>query len=117
MIKLNLSGHANKHLDEMGFITPGSLHVDLADPNLPEKLIKFLGELIPPDGDQVQVVLPGLSPLAALVIAAIHGMTGSFPVVVPMIRQADGSFLPGEGWDLQQIRDAARQSRQGTIVL
>ena len=84
-IKLNLSGHANEHLDQLGFLFPGVLHVDLADPELATKLTNFLSPLMN-SGDQVVVALPGLSPLAALVLTIIHGLTGSFPTVLPLVR-------------------------------
>jgi len=76
IVKLNLSGHTNEHLDQMGFAFPGVLHVDLSDPDLGQKLTDFLAPLMT-SGDQVVVALPGLAPLAALVLAIVHGQTPS----------------------------------------
>jgi hypothetical protein len=116
VVKLNLSGHANEHLDQMEFVFPGVLHVDLADPELTVKLTNFLAPLMG-SGDQVVVALPGLSPLAALVLTIIHGLTGSFPVIQTLIR-SDSGFIPGPQVDLQTLRnDIARASRKDIIVL
>jgi hypothetical protein len=116
VIKLNLSGHANEHLDQMGFAFPGTLHVDLSDPELGQKLTNFLSPLMG-SGDHVVVALPGLAPLAALVLTIIHGLTGSFPTVQPLVRGESG-FVPGPQIDLQTLRnDVARASRKDIIVL
>jgi len=116
VIKLNLSGHANEHLDQMGFAFPGTLHVDLSDPELGQKLTNFLSPLMG-SGDHVVVALPGLAPLAALVITIIHGLTGTFPTVQPLIR-SDSVFVPGPQIDLQSLRnDIARASRKDVIIL
>ena len=116
VIKLNLSGHANEHLDQMGFAFPGTLHVDLSDPELGQKLTNFLSPLMG-SGDHVVVALPGLAPLAALVITIIHGLTGTFPTIQPLIR-SDLGFVPGPQVDLQSLRnDVARVSRKDVVVL
>jgi len=116
VVKLNLSGHANAELDKLGFVFPGVLHVDLSDPGLTTKLTNFLSPLMN-SGDQVVVALPGLSPLAALVLTIIHGLTGSFPVIQTLIR-SDSGFIPGPQVDLQTLRnDIARASRKDIIVL
>jgi hypothetical protein len=115
-IKLNLSGHVNAELEAMGFTFPGVLHVDLSDPELATKLTNFLSPLMN-SGDQVVVALPGLSPLAALVLTIIHGLTGSFPVIQTLIR-SDSGFIPGPQVDLQTLRnDIARASRKDIIIL
>lgn len=117
-VKLNLSGHANQSLDDLGFVFPGALHVDLTDPDLGAKVANFLSPLMG-SGDQVLIALPGLSPLASIVLAVIHGLTGQFPQVQPLIRQADGSFVAGNPLDLQSLRnDVARADhRQGVVKL
>jgi len=116
VVKLNLSGHANEHLDQMEFVFPGVLHVDLNDPGLTTKLTNFLSPLMN-SGDQVVVALPGLSPLAALVLTIIHGLTGSFPTVQPLVRGESG-FVPGPQMDLQDLRNnIARTARKDVIIL
>jgi len=116
VVKLNLSGHANSDLDAMGFIFPGALHVDLADPDLFNKVVAFLRPLVN-SGDIVHIAPPGLSPLAIMVVTAIHGLTGTFPHLVPLIR-SDAGFVPGNSIDLQSIRnDVARTSRDNIVNL
>lgn len=116
LIKLNLSGHQNAALAEMGFDFPGNLHVDLSDPKLAEKLTAFLTPLMG-SGDTVHLAAPGLAPLAVLTITIIHGLTGHFPVLVPLVRGKEG-FVPAEPIRLEDIRnDVARVTREDTIVL
>jgi len=120
VVKLNLSGHKNSALDEMGFVFPGVMHVDLADPQLPQKVAAFLGKIPGLDGSSpVVVALPGLSGLSAIILSVLHGMTGQFPMVQPLVRGEDGAFVPGPIMDLQGVRnDLARsKSRDGAIVL
>jgi hypothetical protein len=115
--KLNLSGHANSHLADMGF-EDFALHVDLADPELPSKVQNFLIEEVGlTSEDTVTMAAPGLAPLALIVVASIHGITGTFPRVIPMIRGEEG-FVPGTPLDLQDIRNnAIRPNRDGMTVL
>lgn len=120
MVKVNLSGHKNFALEQMGFIFPGALHVDLADPQLPEKVAGFLGEIPGLDGSEpVTIALPGLAPLSAVVLTVLHGMTGQFPIVQPLVRGEDGAFVPGPVMDLQGVRNglARAKVRSGAIVL
>lgn len=116
--KLNLSGHDNSILDEQGFETH-KLHVDLSDPALVEKLQRFLLEDVGiTSEDQVIMAAPGLAPLALLVTTIIHGITGQLPTIIPMIRNEEGQFVPGEGLELQNIRnDSVRVKRKGLTVL
>lgn len=115
LIKLNLSGHANQALDDLGYAFVGSLQVDLADQELPQKIVEFLSQFMT-SGDRVQCVLPGLAPLAAITLTAIHGITGTFPITVPMIRGAEG-FTPGEPLDLQDFRNnVARSKGRANII-
>lgn len=116
-VKLNLSGHANAALEAAGFAFPGVLHVDPADPSLPQKVTAFLAPLVS-SGDVVTVALPGMTQLAALVLAVIHGLSGQFPTVQPLVRAEDGQFAPGPTTDLQALRnDVARSNRQQVINL
>ena len=94
LIKLNLSEHSNSNLDELGYIFPGSLMVDLKDETLPQKIVEFLSNYIT-SGDRVQCTLPGLAPLAVIVTAAIHGITGTFPCVT-MLKREETGFVPIE---------------------
>lgn len=117
LVKLNLSGHANAHLEAAGFVFPGPLHVDVTDAALPAKVAAFLQQYIS-SGDQVTVALPGMTYLAAIAMTAIHGLSGQFPNVVALVRQDDGSFAPAQPLDLQAFRnDVARPARQDAIIL
>jgi len=114
MVRLNMSSHPNRHLADLGFVDL-FLQVDLADPQLPQKLRDILTNHI---GDDSDVVLtpPGLAPLAVLTVTILHGITGSFPRIQTLVR-GDGGFVPGPIWDLNQIRTDARMQRQGMIAL
>ena len=114
--KLNLSGHDNDDLAAMDFVT-FKLQVDLSDPKLQDKTLKFLVDQVGLSSDDtVTLAAPGLAPLAILLIAQIHGLTGSFPTVVPLVRGSDG-FTPGTALDLQSIRMNARMDRSDLTVL
>ena len=117
IVKLNLSGHDNQQLADMGF-TCHKLHVDLADPELCHKVAQFLANMIG-SSDTVQIALPGLGALAVIVSVAIHGLCGQHPTIIPMLRQQDGTFAPGTGIDLQGFRnDIVRANlRDGVVVL
>jgi hypothetical protein len=116
-VKLNMSGHLNQHLDAMGFTNPGALDVNLADPELPEKVVEFIRPLVG-SGDVVTVALPGLAPLATLVLVAIHGLSGSFPTMQPLINKGTEGFVPAPPVDLQSLRNkTARTAREGVVSL
>ena len=117
MSKLNLSGHPNPILEAQGFVTLG-LQVDLSQGYevVFGKVITLLKDQLDPSS-QATIVLPGLAPLAAIVMVAVHAITGSFPIVVPIAR-IEGQFLPtGEEWDAQSSRNGARPQRDGVVVL
>lgn len=115
-IKLNLSGHQNDALEAQGFIFPGALQVDLADEQLPQKVADFLRPYVG-SGDVVTYAPPGLSALAAIVQAALHGLSGSFPQLQILERGEDG-FVPGVKHDLQDFRNnVARAGRDGIVNL
>ena len=117
MKMINLSGHQNAYLAELGFEFPGALHVDLADPDLFNKIVAFLQNIGVGSEDVVTVALPGLAPLSMLVVAAIHGLTGTFPVVQTLIRGENG-FVPGPCWNVQDMRNSvARKSRENVVLL
>jgi hypothetical protein len=103
MIKLNFS-HPNPVLTEQGFVNH-QLHVDLADPELLNKLRDYLLPLVGDGSEPVTIVAPGLAPLAVLVIVTIHGLTGYFPQVVSMVKGENG-FIPLPPLDLQEYRNS-----------
>lgn len=114
-IKLNLSGHINATLEAQGFIFPGSLQVDLADKNLPKKIVEFLSQYMT-SGDVVICVLPGLAPLAAITLCAIHGITGTFPVMITLVRGEEGFEPNGEGLNLQDFRNNVARSKGRSVI-
>lgn len=117
IVKLNLSGHDNQILAELGFVTH-KLHVDLSDPELCQKVAQFLAPMIG-SSDTVQVALPGLGALAVICSVAIHALCGQHPTIIPMVRNQDGTFAPGQPIDLQSFRnDTVRANlREGVVVL
>lgn len=63
---------------------------------------------------QFVVVPPGLAPIAAVVLADIHGRCGHFPAIVrlaPAAGAVPARFVPAEIIDLAAVRDSARQDR------
>jgi len=116
MPKINFS-HPNPELDALGF-EDHQLHVRLEDPELSDKLIAYLSPLVGNGTELVTIVSPGLAHLAVLVLTTIHGLTGSFPLVVSMVRGEDGGFSPLPAVNLQKYRNScARKSREGLKVL
>lgn len=60
------------------------------------------------------VNLPGLSAIAALVLAELHGRCGYFPAIVrlkPVPQTTPPRFEVAEIMNLQTVREAARQQR------
>jgi hypothetical protein len=118
MIKINF-GHPNDKLKDIGFIDM-PIHADLTQSL--DVLSKKISDLIVanfPDivkGGNVSVTLPGASLLVAACLTAIHGLTGNFPVVVPVLRNADGTFNPVDGVDLQKVRTDIRSTRAGVNI-
>lgn len=65
-------------------------------------------------GQPFVVVPPGLSPLAVVLLAELHGRCGHFPAVVvvrPVVGAAVPAFEVAEVVNLQGVRDMARQGR------
>lgn len=114
IVKLNLSGHKNVLLEEQGYLFPGTLQVDLGDKDLPQKIVEFLKPHVA-SGDTVQVVLPGLAGFVPLVLAALHGLTGHFPVVIRLVK-ADEGFVPSEGFDLQGYRNGIVRTQRDDLI-
>lgn len=121
-IKLNLSGHFNQSLADLGFNFPGSIQVDPTAPikDTASKMRDFLVGLGIGSGDHVTVAVPGMSSLAVITVTAIHGLTGQFPTLVALVRQSDGSFVATDNsiLDLQNYRnDSVRINRENVISL
>lgn len=119
IVKINLSGHQNQDLADMGFVFPGALHIDLQDDDVAQKVATFVAGLGIGSGDTVTIAAPGLAPLALMVAATIHGLTGTFPFLVMLARQSDGTFAVAQTLDLQELRNvtARGKERQNIIKL
>ena len=116
LVKLNLSGHENEHLEKMGFEYPGAIQIDLEDHNWQQKVLTFIKPFVN-SGDVVELVPPALGPLTVVVVTALHGLTGTFPKVVALKRSEQG-FVPCEPFDLQDFRNnACRTSRKNVVEL
>lgn len=64
-------------------------------------------------GSSIILALPGLSPLAAIVLAHAHGLRGGFPKILWLVshHKDAGRFLLGDLFDLQRIRNKTRVER------
>ena len=63
------------------------------------------------------VNLPGFAPVAAVILAHLHGLMGHFPTVVrlrPARGSAPAAFEVAEVIGLQAVRDRVRAARAGT---
>ena len=115
MIHINFSGHPISGWE----IAP------LVGVNLPPEAEKaralirhVIGQLPEParraleEGAAAEIVLPGLSWVAALLLAEWHGRFGSFPRIRWAVRGSQGFTWPEEaGADLQEVREEARGRR------
>ena len=64
--------------------------------------------------EPILVNLPALAPIAAVLIAELHGRTGYFPAIVrvrPLAGSTPPSYEVAEIINLQGVRDAARERR------
>lgn len=119
-VRINLSGHQNDDLAEQGFTFPGTIQIN-PEKGFEENLVavtSFLKTLGVNSGSNVIVALPGMSLLATMVLVALHGLTGQFPFVAPLVRTAEGKFVCQEQVDLQELRNnVSRANREDVITL
>jgi len=59
---------------------------------------------------KVEVILPGLAPAAAVVLAAVHGLAGHFVSIRWYIRNPDGSWSVSNSLALQPVRITVRNT-------
>lgn len=90
------------------------VQLDMEQPLAPQ--ISQIIDGIPRSPDQwatepALVNLPGAAIAAGLVVAELHGRSGSFPRVLSLLRGEDGVFRLGQLIDLQSVRDEARKAR------
>lgn len=116
MIRINFSGHPVAGVE----IAP------LVGANLPtatgEELTQFVSSVLDAlpcreeleCGAAAEVVLPGLAPVAGVLLALWHGRFGSFPAIKWSVRTEAGFvFTDKARADLQELRLQARTGRQG----
>lgn len=119
-MKLNLSGHKNNSLEELGFEFPGTIQMDMEksyEENL-NSITRFLVNFGLQSNTTVTIALPGMSILASMTIIALHGITGQFPNIVTLIRNNEGQFVFGEEVDLQTLRNqVCRNNRENVVNL
>ena len=119
-MRINLSGHKNDSLEELGFEFPGTIQLDITksyQENL-TSITRFLVNLGLQSNSNITIALPGMSILASMVIVSLHGITGQFPNIVTLIRNSDGQFVVGEQVDLQVLRnDVCRNNREQVVKL
>ncbi len=117
MIRINFSGHP---IDPMlGFTEMPLVGVNLdvtTAATLQREIQALLQSLDAREalltGERAQIVLPGLAPAAALLLAEWHGQFGSFPYVRWAVRTDEGFTFPQDAVaDLAEVRESARTRR------
>jgi len=63
------------------------------------------------NGEQSIVILPGLTVAAALILAYIHGVSGSFPLEVELLKDRSGTWVLHDIHDLEFYRHESRRNR------
>jgi hypothetical protein len=113
VMKVNFSGHPVAGFDVAPFV---GVNLPLEAKPLVEQIHKALLAL--PDrqallqGAQAEIILPGMSGAAGVLLAEWHGLFGSFPTIRWAIKGPNGFAWPEEGRaDLQVIRLDARTMR------
>ena len=85
-------------------------------PDQVEELLSSIALMTPTtwQTSRMLLILPGHSPIAAILVAAIHGRSGYFPSFVrlrPRAGTTSPEFEVAEIINLQTIRDTARHTR------
>lgn len=111
----NASGHPIASSDTVEVVDSVAIpNIDLGNP---QAVIDAAMEIAEEAGLHVlegcYIALPGMSVLAAAVLAAIHGKAGQFPKIAYAVRGDDGVFRFGAGQeiDLWRVRMDARAER------
>lgn len=112
-MKINFSGHPVPGFTVAPFV---GVNLPLEVGPLTEKIRETLATLPGREellaGAAAEVVLPGMSGAAGVMLAEWHGQFGSFPTIRWAIKGPTGFAWPEEGKaDLQAIRISARTAR------
>jgi hypothetical protein len=113
MHKFNFSGHPVADF-EVAPLVGANLPADgpgIAE-TLRETLLALPGREAILRGESAEVVLPGLSQAAAILLAEWHGQFGNWPHIRWAVRGADGFSWPETAKaNLNEIRESARTAR------
>ncbi|MGI9951262.1 CRISPR-associated protein Csx15 [Moorellaceae bacterium AZ2] len=108
MYLFNLSGHTPPRGSEEFDVI---VNRDIPNiPPVPEAVARQAFELVNSLPQDVvreggfEIILPGMTPLAAAVLAVIHSRYGQFPSIRFAVRQSDGTFKLSGRIDLQGLR-------------
>jgi len=115
-IKINFSGHSVEGF-EIAPLVGVNLPMETSDglksalqecfKSIPEEMRSLLEK-----GKVAEVILPGMAPASAVLLAEWHGRFGSFPVIRWAVRGPEGFNWPEEATtDLQTLREQARLRR------
>ena len=113
MIKINFSGHPVAGFEIAPFVganlpTSGR---ELAE-TVRETLLALPGREELLAGAGAEVILPGLSHAAGVLLAEYHGQFGNWPTIRWAVRGEKGFTRPDEaGADLNAVRESARTAR------
>lgn len=114
MTKINFSGHPVEGYDIAPFVGanfPMDNGAELTE-MMRETLLALphRGDLL--EGGAAEVILPGMAPAAALLLAEWHGQFGGFPRIAWAVRGDDGFAWPESAKaNLADVRESARTAR------
>ncbi len=116
MVLFNLSGHTppdgSNIYDQIYNVTIPNISLEAKSIIFfAKKALSTLPQEILERGD-FEIILPGMTPLAATVLAMIHGQYGQFPIIRYALKAEGGMFKLSEPIDLQEVRVKARGGRQ-----
>lgn len=106
---INLSGHDNPILENMGFTTH-KIHLESFN-RIEDAIARELNGVIKEDNKEVFVVLPALKIAIPYIIAHIYGFTGKLPTVVALKRNSKGEYVPKRYIPLYDVATNARGNR------
>lgn len=116
MLLVNLSGHpAPRGSEAFAVCDVPVANVPVSARGVAAAATDLLGKVLAAHREEVmrgeyQVLLPGMTPLAAAVLALLHGVAGHFPAIRFAVKGETG-FRLSEPMDLQALRTSAREIR------
>lgn len=113
MLLVNLSGHpAPRGSEGFEVFDVPVANVPVSAEGIAAAATDLVGGVLATHREEVmrrefQVILPGMTPLAAAVLAQLHGVAGHFPAIRFAVKGETG-FRLSEPMDLQALRTSAR---------